>query len=108
MNTFLLSRKRLGSVAQSLSISTCLLLIWAHGVPACAQTPESDATTAPGGPAQQTIQERITQLERELADLKASVKQNQDADGATPASSQNPAQDEDRKILDFLRETTIN
>ncbi len=70
----------------------------------------------------QAMQERISRLEAEVAELKAMVKQIQPAAparSAAPATDavaetrvapeqQNLAQKEDRKIFDFLNDTTIN
>src|SRR5581483_4386063 len=46
----------------------------------------------------QTLQQRIEQLEKEVADLKAIAAQT-----SSPA-----VKDDDRKILDFLRQSTVN
>jgi hypothetical protein len=70
-------------VAMLLAINlTCGMTLWA-------QTSENP----------QELQQRIEQLEKEVADLKAAVAQTQKSA---------PVPDEDRKILDFLRESTIN
>jgi Putative beta-barrel porin-2, OmpL-like. bbp2 len=70
----------------------------------------------------QAMQERMSRLEAEVAELKVMVKQLQPATSATSAvpaadavaetrvapEQQNFAQKEDRKIFDFLHDTTIN
>jgi hypothetical protein len=70
----------------------------------------------------QAMQERISKLEGEVSELKAMVKQLQSisasspvtapravAEGETsPPAEQQKSLTEDRKILDFLRDTTIN
>jgi len=71
-------------------------------------------TTAPNEPTEATAnpptaEERISQLEAEVAALKA--EQNKPTESTQKDSqkdSQNGLKKEDREILDFLRETTIN
>jgi len=99
---------------------------WAATVVICACASAGRAQSAPLQPAissaqnPQVMQERIEKLEAEVAELKTVVKQLQsssagpstpahsDPDGYTPPAQQNLVQAEDRKILDFLRGTTIN
>jgi putative OmpL-like beta-barrel porin-2 len=101
---------------------------WAYvlAVCACAATGHAQPTQAeppsPGNQAPQAMQQRIDKLESEVRELKAIVKQLQSA--SVPASNQvdsddgtetnvsgeqqNLVQSEDRKTLDFFRDTTIN
>lgn len=93
---------------------------------ACATTGHAQPTQAepasPGNQAPQAMQQQIDKLESEVRELKAIVKQLQSAsapvsnpikpDDATetnvPEEQQNLVQSEDRKTLDFFRDTTIN
>ena len=93
---------------------------------ACATTGHAQPTQAepasPGNQAPQAMQQQIDKLESEVRELKAIVKQLQsasvpasnqvDSDDGTetnvPEQRQNLVQSEDRKTLDFFRDTTIN
>src|ERR1700746_4078945 len=82
----------------------------------------SQAEVTPSNQSPQAMQERIDKLESEVRELKEMVKQLQPAsvsptthavsDAGTgtniPPEPQNLLQPEDRKALDFLRDTTIN
>src|SRR6476646_6620636 len=69
-----------------------------------AQTAGSDEAAAPTANPQ-TAEERISQLETEVAELKA--ERNNHAEDSQK-DSQNGLTKQDREILDFLRETTLN
>jgi hypothetical protein len=84
-------------------------------IAACAPSLHAQATAA--NQSLQAMQERITNLENEVTELKAMVKQLQSsAKPAAPAgegvADTKPApsviQPEDRKVLDFMRDTTVN
>jgi hypothetical protein len=73
-----------------------------------AQTAGSDETTAPTANSQ-TAEERISQLEAEVAELKAERNnQPEDSQKDSEKDPQNGLTKEDREILEFLRETTLN
>ena len=71
-------------------------------------------TTEPAEPAPEianppTAEERISQLEAEVAALKTDQnKPTENTQKDSQKDSQNGLKKEDREILDFLRETTIN
>ena len=110
------------------SASRRMKLIAAIGLPLCAlfvqgQTAQRETDVArPEDQDKQAMQQRIDTLEVEVRELKGIVKQLQSASSVvTPAVSsdtggestagtaqQNVVQPEDRKALDFLRDTTIN
>ena len=85
-----------------------------------AQSTQAEVTTSNQSP--QAMQERIDKLESEVRELKEMVKQLQPASGSPtthavsdagtgtniPPEPQTLLQPEDRKALDFLRDTTIN
>src|SRR5215472_13459547 len=88
-----------------------LVRVWAYLILIIACTAYLHAQTAPSDEAtpspadSPTAEERIRQLEAEVAELK--VEQESQPKDAQK-DSQNRIQKEDREILDFLRETTIN
>jgi len=96
-----------------------LILIATGTVSLRAQTPEASQSPA-GAQNMQSMQERIDKLEAEVSELKAMVKQLQPAASTAPAQSagtvedppklaaQSLVQPDDRKTLDFLRDTTLN
>jgi hypothetical protein len=85
-----------------------LILMMLLTVSLDAQTTEPDEPTAATA-SPQTAEERISQLEAEVAALKAEQnKPTENTQKDSQKDSQNGLQKEDREILDFLRETTIN
>jgi Putative beta-barrel porin-2, OmpL-like. bbp2 len=94
-------------VHYALRKSGCLLLIMMLAAQLHAQTAEPEQSTAAAVPP--TAEERISQLEAEVAELKG--KQTTpagDPQKDAQKDSQNGLQKEDRQILDFLRGTTLN
>jgi hypothetical protein len=94
-------------VHYALGKSGCLLLIMMLAAQLHAQTAEPEQSTAAAVPP--TAEERISQLEAEVAELKG--KQTTpagDPQKDAQKDSQNGLQKEDRQILDFLRGTTLN
>jgi hypothetical protein len=77
-----------------------LILMIASATQFNAQTAESDQPVAPSS-SPPPAEERISQLEAEVAALKAEQSDSQ-------KDSQNGLQKEDREILNFLRESTLN
>jgi hypothetical protein len=100
-------------------VALCLCAVSLH-----AQSTQKEQPIASQSEATQKLQERVTQLESELTELKTVVKQLQSAsqvpDGnghstavaesvqSQAAAGQGPATAEDRNALDFFRGTTIN
>src|SRR6201987_3318043 len=98
-----------------------VLAVWGWATTGHAQPTQAEPAS-PGNQAPHAMQQRIDKLESEVRELKAIVKQLQSA--SVPASNQvdsddgtetnvsgeqqNLVQSEDRKALDFLRDTTIN
>jgi hypothetical protein len=104
------------------------MLVWAAVITcACAATAYGQLTPAEASPSQQSteaLEQRVATLEREVAELKAIVEHLHPAPAVAPASLElssapnasieaqtvvQPAiQPEDRKTLDYFRDTTIN
>jgi hypothetical protein len=100
------SRRKKQRWAAVVAISACAASLHAQSAPSNQSVPESS----------QAIRDRITNLENEVTELKAVVKQLQatkpaaeSAEGvADTKAAPSDVQPEDRKVLDFMRDTTIN
>jgi Putative beta-barrel porin-2, OmpL-like. bbp2 len=95
----------------------CFFAVWACTAIGHAQSAQTESVPMNNQTAQ-AMQERIEKLEAEVRELKAIVKQIQSAPAPTsnrstsdtkaPQPQENLVEPEDRKTLDFFRDTTIN
>ena len=118
MNVRMMIRKAAAAAGKYWLLWILLVLMSADTTRAQSSTPERSASASES---LQVLQERINQLEKEVSDLKAIVQQIESGslkpatpetpdatESNTAAAQQNNLPEEDRKILDFLRDTTIN